>query len=125
MTNSPSIEPRRKQWAPRVRTGCRTCRFVYQKLHPRPTSANFRPTRRIKCDETQPDCRRCVSSGRTCQYSLVWRPPGDGQPCRQQTVLSTAPFRQAPLPDADIMEAVRYCQFSSRLPPPASARCTK
>ncbi|KAJ4144916.1 hypothetical protein LMH87_003783 [Akanthomyces muscarius] len=56
--SSIGVPPRRKQWAPRVRTGCHTCRL-----------------RRIKCDETQPVCKRCLAGGRDCQYSLVWRPP--------------------------------------------------
>ncbi|KAI0390671.1 hypothetical protein F5Y17DRAFT_50082 [Xylariaceae sp. FL0594] len=33
----------------RVRTGCRSCK-----------------ARKVKCDEGRPDCRRCLSSGRTC-----------------------------------------------------------
>ncbi|KAH8703643.1 hypothetical protein BGW36DRAFT_288499 [Talaromyces proteolyticus] len=40
---------RRRQWAPKVRTGCMTCKI-----------------RRVKCDETKPDCRRCLSTGRKC-----------------------------------------------------------
>ncbi|KAJ5653621.1 hypothetical protein N7490_000624 [Penicillium lividum] len=35
--------------APKVRTGCATCK-----------------TRRIKCDEKRPSCLRCISTGRSC-----------------------------------------------------------
>ncbi|KAJ6780674.1 hypothetical protein PWT90_01334 [Aphanocladium album] len=44
-----SALPRQKRWAPRVRTGCLTCR-----------------KRRVKCDETKPVCMRCVKVGREC-----------------------------------------------------------
>ncbi|RAK79734.1 Zn(II)2Cys6 transcription factor [Aspergillus fijiensis CBS 313.89] len=40
---------RLKQWAPKVKSGCITCRI-----------------RRIKCDETKPSCTRCTSTGRNC-----------------------------------------------------------
>ncbi|PYH42547.1 Zn(II)2Cys6 transcription factor [Aspergillus saccharolyticus JOP 1030-1] len=40
---------RQKRWAPRARTGCITCKI-----------------RRIKCDETKPSCKKCVSTGRRC-----------------------------------------------------------
>ncbi|RAL07073.1 Zn(II)2Cys6 transcription factor domain-containing protein [Aspergillus homomorphus CBS 101889] len=44
-----SGRPRLKQWAPKVKSGCITCRI-----------------RRIKCDETKPSCTRCTSTGRNC-----------------------------------------------------------
>ncbi|OAR05816.1 hypothetical protein LLEC1_07294 [Akanthomyces lecanii] len=40
---------RRKRWAPRVRTGCWTCR-----------------SRRVKCDEAKPSCVRCQKSNQNC-----------------------------------------------------------
>ncbi|KAG6019875.1 hypothetical protein E4U41_003049 [Claviceps citrina] len=44
---------RQKKYAPKVRTGCLTCR-----------------NRRVKCDENKPACRRCSRSGLHCQGSL-------------------------------------------------------
>ncbi|TQV94296.1 hypothetical protein V2A60_002668 [Cordyceps javanica] len=41
--------PRRKRWAPKVKTGCITCRV-----------------RRVKCDETKPHCKRCMAYGYVC-----------------------------------------------------------
>ncbi|KAF5240682.1 hypothetical protein FAUST_4208 [Fusarium austroamericanum] len=42
----------------KVKTGCRTCRI-----------------RKIKCDEGQPFCEKCVKTGRTCDgYESVFRP---------------------------------------------------
>ncbi|KAH8880779.1 hypothetical protein GQ53DRAFT_773826 [Thozetella sp. PMI_491] len=35
----------------RSKTGCRTCRI-----------------RRVKCDENEPECRRCASTGRKCEW---------------------------------------------------------
>ncbi|KAJ3493885.1 hypothetical protein NLG97_g4444 [Lecanicillium saksenae] len=41
--------PRQRRWASRAKTGCLTCR-----------------TRKVKCDEEKPVCRKCTSSGQTC-----------------------------------------------------------
>ncbi|XWW92753.1 hypothetical protein V2A60_000679 [Cordyceps javanica] len=41
---------RRRRWTPRARTGCLTCR-----------------TRRVKCDEERPVCRRCILGRLTCR----------------------------------------------------------
>ncbi|KAK2593207.1 tRNA-His guanylyltransferase [Conoideocrella luteorostrata] len=46
---SPQTAERKKRWAAKVKTGCLTCR-----------------ARRVKCDETKPSCKRCVSVGRAC-----------------------------------------------------------
>lgn len=40
---------RMRRWAPKVKSGCITCKI-----------------RKIKCDEEKPSCRRCTSTGRTC-----------------------------------------------------------
>ncbi|OAR00188.1 hypothetical protein LLEC1_07811 [Akanthomyces lecanii] len=44
---------RRRAKAPKVRTGCRTCKSEFR-------------IRRVKCDEGRPACHRCTSTGRTC-----------------------------------------------------------
>ncbi|PQK14765.1 hypothetical protein BB8028_0005g02930 [Beauveria bassiana] len=45
---------RKKAWASRSRTGCKTCR-----------------ARRVRCDEERPECRRCVRGGHGCRgYAL-------------------------------------------------------
>ncbi|KAI9707845.1 MAG: hypothetical protein M1820_004451 [Bogoriella megaspora] len=46
---STSSGTRQKAFAPKVKTGCITCRI-----------------RRIKCDEGKPNCQRCESTGRKC-----------------------------------------------------------
>ncbi|OOF91130.1 hypothetical protein ASPCADRAFT_211411 [Aspergillus carbonarius ITEM 5010] len=54
-----SGKTRQKQWAPKVKSGCITCKI-----------------RRIKCDETKPSCRRCSFTGRKCDgYNLVSQKP--------------------------------------------------
>ncbi|KAE8406641.1 hypothetical protein BDV37DRAFT_242349 [Aspergillus pseudonomiae] len=45
----------------KVKTGCRTCK-----------------ARRVKCDESRPACRRCISTGRTCDGYGIWG--GGGSP---------------------------------------------
>ena len=48
--NTFGVLPRRQRASkPKLRTGCRTCKF-----------------RRINCDETKPSCKRCTSTGRKC-----------------------------------------------------------
>ncbi|OJJ71635.1 hypothetical protein ASPBRDRAFT_42993 [Aspergillus brasiliensis CBS 101740] len=54
---------RRRHYAPRSRTGCRTCR-----------------ARRIKCDETPGACKNCTSTGRTCDgYDFARLPRVSGR----------------------------------------------
>lgn len=43
---------RRKRFAPKSRSGCLICR-----------------ARRIKCDEEQPSCRRCIKANHDCRYA--------------------------------------------------------
>ncbi|KAG4428674.1 hypothetical protein IFR05_015839 [Cadophora sp. M221] len=43
------ITQRKRRRAPKVKTGCGTCKI-----------------RRIKCDETKPNCERCSTTGRVC-----------------------------------------------------------
>ncbi|KAJ5935617.1 hypothetical protein N7466_005164 [Penicillium verhagenii] len=45
----------------KVKSGCKTCK-----------------TRRVKCDESRPACRRCVSTGRVCDGYGIWG--GGGSP---------------------------------------------
>ncbi|KAL1793805.1 hypothetical protein ACET3X_007226 [Alternaria dauci] len=45
----------------KVRSGCGTCRI-----------------RRVKCDELKPVCRRCYSTGRTCEGYGIWGGGGNG-----------------------------------------------
>ncbi|KAJ6786677.1 hypothetical protein PWT90_08546 [Aphanocladium album] len=51
---------RQKRWTPRVKSGCLTCR-----------------TRRVKCDETRPVCKRCVKTRVECRGYAV--EPADGE----------------------------------------------
>ncbi|KAG6030058.1 hypothetical protein E4U19_000658 [Claviceps sp. Clav32 group G5] len=47
-----NTKPRQKRWAPKVTTGCKTCR-----------------ARRVKCDEAKPYCKQCITRGRWCEYA--------------------------------------------------------
>ncbi|XWW95930.1 hypothetical protein V2A60_003899 [Cordyceps javanica] len=97
MTTRPnkSDSTRQKQWAPKVRTGCQTCR-----------------ARRIKCDETQPHCTKCVKRGLSCQYTLRFRPVARDRPLAPAPTQAQAPLAQAEPPMWHFMEAIRYyCAF--------------
>lgn len=55
-----------------TRNGCKTCRYVWSiyftpLLHAL-TSVNS--LRKVKCDETQPNCLKCSSVGRECDYGV-------------------------------------------------------
>ncbi|KAF2473343.1 uncharacterized protein BDR25DRAFT_302281 [Lindgomyces ingoldianus] len=59
-----------RQYKLRVKTGCETCRI-----------------RRVKCDETKPECQRCTKTGRKCEgYKHVTR-------SRDQSPAAAASFR--------------------------------
>ncbi|EHK25627.1 uncharacterized protein TRIVIDRAFT_189391 [Trichoderma virens Gv29-8] len=59
----------------KVKTGCKTCKL-----------------RRVKCDESKPECQRCVSAGRFCAGYGIW---GGGSKrddaSDQSTAVSTMP----------------------------------
>lgn len=69
----PNSAPRQKRWAPKVKTGCITCRFVvnpicvYENISLWLFILLYYSCRRIKCDEAKPACRRCISTGRLCE----------------------------------------------------------
>ncbi|KAI0427607.1 hypothetical protein F5Y09DRAFT_26424 [Xylaria sp. FL1042] len=52
----------------KVKTGCRTCK-----------------ARRVKCDEGRPACRRCVSTGRSCEGYGIWG--GGALNCASQVIV--------------------------------------
>ncbi|KAI1500408.1 hypothetical protein F5X99DRAFT_386469 [Biscogniauxia marginata] len=58
-------EPRVRAKKPKVRTGCINCK-----------------SRRIKCDEGQPACLRCLKARLACRYDPSKLKPGDGRPLR-------------------------------------------
>ncbi|KAJ3481973.1 hypothetical protein NLG97_g7692 [Lecanicillium saksenae] len=105
---------RRRAKAPKVRTGCRTCNradaFIFGLslggfgVFASPTAA--RPiaepigwsiimhantmlttcyfSRRVKCDEAQPECQRCISTGRKCEG---YEPQPETKPIRFVTLM--------------------------------------
>ncbi|KAM3441442.1 hypothetical protein MY4824_001566 [Beauveria thailandica] len=100
---------RQKRWAPKVRTGCQTCRI-----------------RRIKCDETQPRCKKCIARGLSCAYTLRHRPVLLASQQSWSLAPKVAPssssssslpppsplVAQAEPPNWHFMEAIRYyCAF--------------
>ncbi|KXS98566.1 hypothetical protein AC578_4287 [Pseudocercospora eumusae] len=71
-----------KAFAPKTKTGCKTCRM-----------------RRVKCDEDRNergDCRKCSSTGRECQWYQAWAKPASphsstSSGSREQRVLLPKP----------------------------------
>ncbi|KAJ4151136.1 hypothetical protein LMH87_011852 [Akanthomyces muscarius] len=51
---NPRIISRKRQWAPKVKTGCAKCR-----------------SRRIKCDEAKPSCKRCTTARIACDFATA------------------------------------------------------
>lgn len=92
---------RKKTWAPRVRTGCEICR-----------------TRRIKCDETHPICKRCAVSNRPCRYTLETPSPSPPRDTAtgaawlaiwtQKVLGGGAPLHQTEPPGWDAAQAMRF-----------------
>ncbi|CAD0110264.1 unnamed protein product, partial [Aureobasidium uvarum] len=56
MRDKRNVESKRL-YKPRARTGCITCRI-----------------RRVKCDEAQPSCQKCLSTGRKCDGYVASQP---------------------------------------------------
>ena len=52
--SDPAAQRRHKRYAPKVRTGCLTCK-----------------KRRVKCDETKPKCLKCLNSDYQCDGYVV------------------------------------------------------
>ncbi|KAH8649724.1 hypothetical protein BGZ60DRAFT_498953 [Tricladium varicosporioides] len=91
----------------KVKSGCRTCKI-----------------RRIKCDEARPACRRCVTTGRTCDGYGIWG--GGGSPKRDQLTqalhdtfgrIPKLPV-SAPVVSSDEMAYLEWykCRTSTKLP---------
>lgn len=64
---------RHKRWAPKVKTGCTTCRYAPAlRTHICTLGKSlYDRTRHIKCDEEKPVCKRCTKSGVICRYFLL------------------------------------------------------
>ncbi|PMD58570.1 uncharacterized protein K444DRAFT_531619 [Hyaloscypha bicolor E] len=84
------VKPARQRRAskPKVKTGCNNCK-----------------NRRVKCDETRPQCNKCVRSGRHC----------DGYPAYKRTVEAAIPI--APRPGSSTATIISTSSSSSSSPP--------
>ncbi|KFZ07625.1 hypothetical protein V501_06273, partial [Pseudogymnoascus sp. VKM F-4519 (FW-2642)] len=65
---------------PKVKTGCKTCKL-----------------RGVKCDEAKPICRRCISTGRTCDGYGIWGGGGNAYGSVSRITNSSRPPRSLPL----------------------------
>ncbi|KAL5375883.1 hypothetical protein DPSP01_010879 [Paraphaeosphaeria sporulosa] len=91
--------PRTRRAAPRVKTGCKTCKI-----------------RRVKCDEEKPHCKRCTSTGRKCDgYPII---PDGSQTIvfsvtRTSTVQRTVKSPMAGDKDLHFLEFYTHCAAPS------------
>ncbi|KAF2735009.1 hypothetical protein EJ04DRAFT_512011 [Polyplosphaeria fusca] len=74
-TDETKLRQLERQYKLRVKTGCETCRI-----------------RRVKCDETKPECLRCTKTGRKCEgYKHIankrGQSPGDAASYRNSSFL--------------------------------------
>ncbi|CAI6295959.1 unnamed protein product [Periconia digitata] len=76
--STPSEERRLRVQGPRSAAGCRICK-----------------QRHVKCDETRPECKRCLKGGRRCEYA---RPPGT---TRKSFIIYTVSRSPPTFPDLD------------------------
>ena len=94
---------RARSWAPKVRTGCRTCKV-----------------RKLKCGEEKPSCHRCVTGNFECDYA-----PGKGRrlegssPSRYKSTTTPAPSTSPSLwgHGLDINEQRALVYFKERTVP--------
>ncbi|KAJ5501987.1 hypothetical protein N7463_004861 [Penicillium fimorum] len=89
---------RRRKWAPKLKSGCMTCKV-----------------RRVKCDEEKPHCRRCISTGRKCDgythppFAVeVLKSCHNNDSCGQQLVKydMIGPGSLSPLSESHLLEEV-------------------
>jgi hypothetical protein len=75
----------------KVKSGCRTCKQVYD-VPIDETKSNTLRARRVKCDEAYPACNRCITAGRVCDGYGIW----GGGTASQQDVAQLVHARKPP-----------------------------
>jgi hypothetical protein len=89
----PSALKRHKRYAPKVRTGCLTCK-----------------KRRVKCDETKPKCLKCLNSDYQC----------DGYSVPKAWIFEGSPKDQSPKDEEGASSGEEKALTLSPTPPPSS-----
>lgn len=74
-------------WLPHMQVGSLQARDP-SSTRPQPADTDPR-IRKVKCDEGQPACERCTSTGRVCDGYGIW---GGGKPFRTPTRSTCRPF---------------------------------
>ncbi|RDW88439.1 hypothetical protein BP6252_00471 [Coleophoma cylindrospora] len=85
----------RRASKPKVKTGCNNCK-----------------NRRVKCDETRPQCQKCVKSGRRCDGYPAYNPRRDG--ARPDFVTRILPAPAIKPRDSNPSNSYRSYSISSR-----------
>lgn len=79
--------------------------------------------RRIKCDEGHPVCKKCLTRGLPCHYTLRWCPPPDFKPddgkddsqglhVAEKGTSQTAFSYLIQPSEWELMQGVHYCMFA-------------
>ncbi|KAL2208050.1 hypothetical protein CC79DRAFT_1333857 [Sarocladium strictum] len=89
-------KPRRRAFAPKVRTGCLTCRI-----------------RRKKCDEEKPVCKRCVAAGVKCDGYAPVPTKSSGAGALKKSKPSTQPANQHEVIRSTLMPLGQHDSTSS------------
>ncbi|KAH7377490.1 hypothetical protein BKA64DRAFT_648969 [Cadophora sp. MPI-SDFR-AT-0126] len=87
-----TVKKQKRASRPKVKTGCNNCK-----------------NRRVKCDETRPQCLKCVRSGRQCE----------GYPAYKRTVESAIPIAPRPENPSGSISAASMSSSSTSESPPA------
>ncbi|OBT89238.1 hypothetical protein VE02_04267 [Pseudogymnoascus sp. 03VT05] len=93
---------------PKVKTGCKTCKL-----------------RGVKCDEAKPICRRCISTGRTCDGYGIWGGGGNAYGSVSRITNPSLPSHPLPLTPITSTTCIPGPLTSTRTLPPLRGATTQ
>ncbi|OBT75689.1 hypothetical protein VF21_05924 [Pseudogymnoascus sp. 05NY08] len=93
---------------PKVKTGCKTCKL-----------------RGVKCDEAKPICRRCISTGRTCDGYGIWGGGGNAYGSVSRITNPSRPSHPLPLSPITSTTCIPGPLTSTRTLPPLRGATTQ
>lgn len=98
MHYSPSPDSRIQKFGlVKSRHGCTTCKYVLLFVWYIKPFIDINPrSRKVKCDEAQPRCQRCTSTGRKCEYKVPTTGSGYGASSLLSPSLGLSPSKANP-----------------------------
>jgi hypothetical protein len=88
-----SRRSRGRVFAPKVKTGCKACKYVSFFFASTRSSLILHRTRRVKCDEDKPECLRCLQYYGSCSGYLT--------PPQSETTATLRPLARRPSPSVE------------------------